>query len=665
MDDTGDTRAAFAEYVLPSLTLNTLPLIDSTISKANRTNAALANSIPIASDLSTLQKELEVLKAQNETRTRQLQQDTQQFARRNSRDANKRARGRERGESVDRTAANGKRRRDVYDGESYRDTDHESHDGRPSSSVDSRLETVPIKVEDTIDSANRVPSKGQTSGELSSNRKRRRIEPEDSETPDTLDHDSSTGNEFASNAIRSDPPSEREGTPSFEEASAASSNGFLRVDKESLPLSSRLSSASQETLSKTPTKSASHTQVSTPAVSSPFAPSGQRSHSLPVSKSAKSKDKVLKLKYGNDKSQTYRKKKDKQNKMKEGSPQVELVRVKPKDQVPIATYWSSLETYFRPLTEEDRAFLEEKRDDTDAYTIPPLGTFYLDAWAEDERNILPALEQSRFTSLIHDTSLSGSMSPLRSNSVDTVAHRYVPDYRYLAPGEKITEDHLQSDDISCGQLTERILSSLVNESDDTIVDENDVLVKREPGWDAANGSSDDDDVDEPLTPSNRVDGSLGKGVVDTSTFEDRLRRELQFIGLIGEEDIDWKSREDDEVCAEIRRLQKKLKQQVEENDVRKLKLLKVVDLHLSYQEYHKILDQLDSQIEQSYMKRFRAPKSKKRKVIPAPRALSDNAVHSMQTRKLWVSEVGGKILSIGKDRFGIPKHSLYHSDTEP
>lgn len=45
---------------------------------------------------------------------------------------------------------------------------------------------------------------------------------------------------------------------------------------------------------------------------------------------------------------------------KDREEEVELTRVKPKDQVPIATFWQSVEPYFRPLTEDDRAYLEEK-----------------------------------------------------------------------------------------------------------------------------------------------------------------------------------------------------------------------------------------------------------------------------------------------------------------
>jgi hypothetical protein len=47
-----------------------------------------------------------------------------------------------------------------------------------------------------------------------------------------------------------------------------------------------------------------------------------------------------------------------------------------------------------------------------------------------------------------------------------------------------------------------------------------------------------------------------------------------------------------------------LKEQVQINDTRKKKLLEVVDCQLQFEQYRQVLDNLDSQVEQGYMKRF-------------------------------------------------------------
>lgn len=68
--------------------------------------------------------------------------------------------------------------------------------------------------------------------------------------------------------------------------------------------------------------------------------------------------------------------------------------------------------------------------------------------------------------------------------------------------------------------------------------------------------------------------------------------------------IDWNAKEDDEICAELRTLGREFKEQVKENDFRKKKLLQVVDTQLQFEQYRQVLDTLDSQVEQGYMKRF-------------------------------------------------------------
>lgn len=68
--------------------------------------------------------------------------------------------------------------------------------------------------------------------------------------------------------------------------------------------------------------------------------------------------------------------------------------------------------------------------------------------------------------------------------------------------------------------------------------------------------------------------------------------------------MDWNTREDDEICAELRLAQRELKEQYTTNEYRKKKLLQVVDNQLQYEQYRHVLDNLDVQVEQCYLKRF-------------------------------------------------------------
>ena len=68
--------------------------------------------------------------------------------------------------------------------------------------------------------------------------------------------------------------------------------------------------------------------------------------------------------------------------------------------------------------------------------------------------------------------------------------------------------------------------------------------------------------------------------------------------------IDWNAKEDDEICAELRSIGREYKEQVEMNEYRKKKLLEIVDCQLQFEQYTQVLDTLDSQVEQGYIKRF-------------------------------------------------------------
>jgi hypothetical protein len=68
--------------------------------------------------------------------------------------------------------------------------------------------------------------------------------------------------------------------------------------------------------------------------------------------------------------------------------------------------------------------------------------------------------------------------------------------------------------------------------------------------------------------------------------------------------IDWNAKEDDEICAELRTLGRELKDQMKSNEYHKKRLLEVVDHQLQFEQYRQVLDTLDSQVEQGYLKRF-------------------------------------------------------------
>ncbi|GAN09255.1 hypothetical protein MAM1_0254d08780 [Mucor ambiguus] len=311
------------------------------------------------------------------------------------------------------------------------------------------------------------------------------------------------------------------------------------------------------------------------------------------------------------------------------TPDTDFVRVKAKDQVPILTFWTAIDPHFRPLAEEDRSFLLPKEDDDKFYAIPPLGRYYADVWSEDE---VPAMSRSH--------------SPMSSSSRQG-SHDHV---KYLT--HPLTDDHLFKGDISCGRLTERLLSSLVADEGIMIHDDED---------------DQDDAISNELLNTTK-DYHYNRSIEEMSSippedialFEERLKTELRYAGLFGEDDVDWSAREDDEICAELRSAARELKEQYTTNEYRKKRLLNVVDNQLQYEQYRHVLDNLDIQVEQCYLKRFRTQKSKKRKTPASSKsALSEHAVHAMTKRRAWVNALEG----IFKDKnLVMPTESIFEDD---
>ncbi|KAI8376236.1 histone acetyltransferases subunit 3-domain-containing protein [Radiomyces spectabilis] len=327
---------------------------------------------------------------------------------------------------------------------------------------------------------------------------------------------------------------------------------------------------------------------------------------------------------------------------------VDFVRVKAKDQIPILTFWTHLEPYFRPLSEEDREFLLEKPDNSKLFSIPALGRSYLETWAEEDRE---TGHQSRthspagFRHGSHDSTLGG---PSQER------------LKYLGPGDTLTDDYLLNDDLCCGTLTERLLSSLVPEEVDDALEVS--MGMGADDDDRQSNLSDDEGRSDHYFEGRTIAEMSSEPPEDLLDFEERLKRELQYAGLFGEDGVDWSTREDDEICAELRFLQRELKEQGKVNEFRKKRLLDVVDRQLQYEQYRHVLDNLDAQVDQCYMKRFRIQKSKKRKSTSAPKTtLSENAIYAMEKRKTWINALEG----IFKDKnLVMPTRSIYETDGE-
>jgi transcriptional adapter 3 len=273
-----------------------------------------------------------------------------------------------------------------------------------------------------------------------------------------------------------------------------------------------------------------------------------------------------------------------------------------------------------------------KGDNIAPYIIPPLGPDYLEVWQNDP-----------------DLPFHGSPAPGPHPDTDSCMPR--------GSADGLRDDQLEAMDIvSAGPLAERVLSALVEEKV---------------------SAEDKDQPDKDGDPVNSMDTNGGGqswrvavSKADYVSFEERLKGELKYIGLLTlPEDglglsadngtINWSNREDDEICQELRKLQKQLRQQSLENIARKMILEKKVEEQLAYQEYATILDDLDKQVGDAFNKRTKSIKAKKKrsiggagggssasaqpgvagKSIEKP-GIGDSAKAIIERRRRWIEKVG-------------------------
>lgn len=330
-------------------------------------------------------------------------------------------------------------------------------------------------------------------------------------------------------------------------------------------------------------------------------------------------------------------------------PDDDFTRAKPPNQVQFATYAQWLEPYFRLYTEEDISFLKQKGVGLDGdyarailspYMIPPLGPLYTQVWAEEDRPN-PGYSISPATDATH----AGDLKP-RGTEAD------------------LSGDVLETDSVSCGPLASRLLSALLNEDGPAPAS----------GGDSGGGDDDDDDDDSKQNGFNADAYKVRAQRADFESLEDRLKREFRYVGILdigalrredkrnrqfklaapaaGDADgydIDWvNGTEDDEICFEIRALQKKFRQVSKMNQAYKQRLLPVVQEQMAWQEYSQILEDLDKQVDQAYLRRQRNPKTKKKKnAAAAASTAADKAANDrpglkalLDKRQRWIEKVG-------------------------
>lgn len=344
----------------------------------------------------------------------------------------------------------------------------------------------------------------------------------------------------------------------------------------------------------------------------------------------------------------------------------------PTNQVQFTTYQSYIESFFRLFLNDDIKFLSEKNvippgldkqsydPNVTPYITPKLGPFYADVWAEEDASLGSKLNSPAF----------------QQPSIDS--------FKPKGSIDDLDDDNLYTEEVSCGPLSNRLLSAILSTHEGRSIEEEDENNEEENPF--------EEDVATQLNTGE--DYKLTTEVSDFHSIEERLKRELNYIGIFMnlpncEEEAknklqingrsvkkanngsiidsdEWiKNKEDDEVCAEIRSLQKELKEASVKNRKNKKRLIPIVEEQIAWQEYCTILDDLDKQVDQAYMKRLKA-KNKKKKVetaTPQQQAVNSGLRALLDKRKRWIDNIG-RLFKASEIMKRVPSESVLQGESE-
>lgn len=166
----------------------------------------------------------------------------------------------------------------------------------------------------------------------------------------------------------------------------------------------------------------------------------------------------------------------------------------PSSQVPVTTFYASIEPWLRPIKEEDIGFLEFNGDEVEPFIVPKLGRHYADNWEEED--------------------IASYGAPLQSTLAARVASISTTPPKGKWDPSTLTEQDLLSEERGHGPLTERLVSALLS------------IPNAE--WRGVKAAEDAMEG----RPANGATAAAGKEKLSAMELEQRLRDTMRYHGLL-------------------------------------------------------------------------------------------------------------------------------------
>jgi len=258
-----------------------------------------------------------------------------------------------------------------------------------------------------------------------------------------------------------------------------------------------------------------------------------------------------------------------------------------------SAFWTHVNQYLCNITDVELELLAQQpfRPTDPALEIPALGVHYLEQWQQEDDALRVAIAAD--AALLPDTDASALGPPVkRRKGKKGAASTAAASPSVLSSASSSSSSSCSSSSTSSGtelsaaattktpqvgELHRRILAALVEEQVIPASNhKNDIYrllltPQTQQAWkEGENQDLQPGDLPLSQAPANGFDAS------SSGTLEDRIREELRGIGLLGPEESDplgpLVNRQDDEVCGELRKMQRMLRDQVKTNNAMRAQL---------------------------------------------------------------------------------------------